>query len=293
MKQFLLKAVNPVAVPLTKSILKNFYKSNLRITKLEEAQNVLVFAPHVDDETIGLGGTIKKYANQHSSVHVVNITDGGKSNRHVENLSNIRKQELHEIQPILGITSLTFLDYPDGQVNQHQTSEDFVALIDKFKPETIYTTSFIDSHHDHVATAHLLADALTKSQHKPNRIRQYEINCPVPPEFINCVIDIAETNREKQQAITHFKSQVIAFDGFLLLSKIKSALVSPNVTIVESFIESTIDDFILKSKELKAKNLMDFASVFKQANRSSTLLLAVFKNLNKKREIYRHLKNLS
>ncbi|WP_424412278.1 PIG-L deacetylase family protein [Paenisporosarcina sp.] len=293
MKQLLMKAINPLAIPLTKTILKRFYSGNLPVTQLEPIQNVVVFAPHVDDETIGLGGTIKKYTDQQTKVHIVNVTDGGKSNRHVSNLSDIRKQELKLIQPILGITSLSFLDYPDGQVNTIQSSEDFVKVLEELKPEIVYTTSFIDAHTDHTATAHLLADALKNSKHQPKLIRQYEINCPVPPEFINCVIDITNENNTKLQAITYFKSQVIAFDGFILLSKLKSSMVSKNLSNVETFIESTVEEFITQSDFLKSKNLVDFSQVFKQANRSSTLLLAIFKNLDKKREIYKQLKNLS
>ncbi|PUB17846.1 PIG-L deacetylase family protein [Paenisporosarcina sp. OV554] len=293
MKQLLIKAINPLAIPLTKIILKRFYSGNLPITQLEHKQNVVVFAPHVDDETIGLGGTIKKYTDQQTKVHVVNVTDGGKSNRHVNNLSEIRKQELKLIQPILGISSLTFLDYPDGQVNQIKSSEDFIKVLEELKPDIVYTTSFIDAHTDHTATAHLLADALTKSQHQPQVVRQYEINCPVPPEFINCVIDITNENNTKLQAITYFKSQIIAFDGFILLSKLKSSIVSKKLSKVETFIESTVDEFIKQSDLLLSKNLVDFSQDFKQANRSSTLLIAVFKNLDKKREIYKQLQNLS
>jgi LmbE family N-acetylglucosaminyl deacetylase len=293
MKQLLIKAINPLAIPLTKIVLKRFYSGNLSVTQLEQKQNVVVFAPHVDDETIGLGGTIKKYANQQTKVHVVNVTDGGKSNGHVNNLSAIRKQELKLIQPILGISSLTFLDYPDGQVNQIKSSEDFIKVLEELKPEIVYTTSFIDAHTDHTATAHLLADALTKSQHQPKVVRQYEINCPVPPEFINCVIDITDENNTKLQAINYFKSQVIAFDGFILLSKLKSSIVSKKLSKVETFIESTVDEFIKQSDLLLSKNLVDFSQDFKQANRSSTLLIAVFKNLDKKRDIYRQLQNLS
>lgn len=292
MKQQLMKALNPLAIPITTTVLKRFYTGQLPVTQLEKPQNVVVFAPHVDDETIGLGGTIKKYTDQQTKVHVINVTDGGKSNRHVNNLSAIRKQELKLIQPILGISSLTFLDYPDGQVNKIQSSKDFIKVLEELKPEVVYTTSFIDSHTDHTATAHLLADALTKAQHQPKVVRQYEINCPVPPEFINCVIDITNENKTKLQAISYFKSQVIAFDGFILLSKLKSSIVSKKLTIVETFIETTVDEFIKQSDLLISKNLLDFSTDFKQANRSSTLLLAVFKNLDKKRQIYRQLQNL-
>ena len=39
---------------------------------------ILVFAPHNDDEILGVGGTIKKYINSGHKVYVCEITSGPK-----------------------------------------------------------------------------------------------------------------------------------------------------------------------------------------------------------------------
>ena len=76
MKQALMKNAAPVLNPAIKTSLKRFYKANKPLTPLEPAERVLVFAPHIDDETIGLGGTIRRYADSGAHVTIAIITDG-------------------------------------------------------------------------------------------------------------------------------------------------------------------------------------------------------------------------
>ena len=76
MKQALMKNAAPVLNPAIKASLKRFYQAEKPLTPLEPAQRVLVFAPHIDDETIGLGGTIRRYADSGAQVTIAIITDG-------------------------------------------------------------------------------------------------------------------------------------------------------------------------------------------------------------------------
>ncbi len=289
MKQAILKNATPILAPAIKASLKKFYHSNKAVTPLENAETVLVFAPHIDDETIGLGGTIRKYASNGTNVHIAIITDGNKSQTTggaTQSLADIRKAELVSIQDLLGFSSIVYMEYQDSAMAQVKSSEPFKELIESIKPDIIYTPSLIDAHSDHVFSSYLVADALKKSFHTPSFIREYEINCPVPPMEINCIIDITAEFELKKQATTAFKSQVIAFDGFLALAAIKASLVSDaNVRYVETFVESAADVFIQAADNLKKQN-MDYGKYFKQANRLVTLWLAIFKNIKLKKALY-------
>ncbi len=48
---------------------------------LDEHDNIVVFSPHVDDETIGLGGTIIKYGKLGKNMTLVYLTDGSGKKR--------------------------------------------------------------------------------------------------------------------------------------------------------------------------------------------------------------------
>lgn len=291
MKQQLLSLASPLSAPIVIPTLKKFYRSNREVTPFEKVERVLLFAPHIDDETIGAGGMIRKYASAGTEVHIAIITNGNRSNTNnvqiKTDLSEVRKQELLSIQDLLGFSSVTYFDYSDGEVKSVPTPEKYAALIDKVKPDLIYTTSLIDAHPDHVYNAHLTAEALKKVSNLPSGVREYEINCPVPPEYINCVMDITEEFSVKKEATQAFASQAIAFDGFLALAGIKAALVKDKkVKYVETFIETTPSQFIEASTRLKQQD-MEYYRHFKQANRTLTLHWAIFKNLDVKKALYK------
>ncbi|WP_422123965.1 PIG-L deacetylase family protein [Planococcus sp. X10-3] len=289
MKQTIMKAASPLLAQPIVSSLKRFYRSNREITPLGDARRVLVFAPHIDDETIGVGGTIRKHVSNGAEVHIAVITDGKNSNSsssQQQNLANIRKDELYAIQDSLGFSSITYLELPDGEVKNADSSAPLQQVIEQLKPDMIYTPSLIDAHPDHVYSAHLLADALEESAASGVTVREYEINCPVPPEEINCVIDITAEFPVKKRATEAFKSQVIAFDGFLALSSIKASLIKdPSIKYVETFIESKSSEFIRAAKNLRMQD-RNYQLHFKQANRTVTLRWAIFKNIKMKRAFY-------
>jgi hypothetical protein len=58
-------------------------------------ENVLILAPHPDDEIIGCGGAIIKHRNKGSKIFVIYLTDGREGNKKIDPmvLSNMRREE--------------------------------------------------------------------------------------------------------------------------------------------------------------------------------------------------------
>ncbi|WP_010676945.1 PIG-L deacetylase family protein [Bacillus timonensis] len=288
MKQLLMKIASPVGILVTKKVLTKHYQGSMPLTSIDKGKKIVVFAPHIDDETIGLGGTMMRLKQSGAAIHIVFVTNGAKSNGQDNQFAIIeqRKSEIESIRDLLGITSIRYLDYEDGEVYKQASPQDFADVIDELTPDLIFTTAFIDAHTDHVHTAHAVADGLKLSEHQPEAVLEYEINCPFPPQEINMLVDISETYKEKVEATKVFKSQVIAFDGFHLLAKLKTNLTKQKTEAVEGFIRSTPTSFIQKSSNLKEANLTRFDHIFKQANRSITLLWAIFQNYKEKENFY-------
>ncbi|TDL32607.1 PIG-L family deacetylase [Jeotgalibacillus sp. S-D1] len=288
-KKAMMSLAEPVINPATKFILKRHYNRKKNLTPLEPSKHVLILAPHMDDETIGLGGTIYEYKQHNTIVHCAFITDGASSNGEVKraDLSAVRKKEIDQVKDLLGIHHIYYLDTPDGQVKGNiQTEQALNRLVQDIQPEVIYTTGFVDAHPDHVATAELLSRVLKQNPGLNPLIRQYEINCPVPPDEINCIIDISSSFPVKKEATKLFKSQIIAFDGFLVLSKVKSQLLkNSSPAYVETFIQSSREEFISQTEQLETRAYA-YHSLFKQANRTVTLLWAIYKNIKLKKKIY-------
>ncbi|REJ08777.1 PIG-L deacetylase family protein [Halobacillus trueperi] len=288
-KETLMNIARPVNRPVTRRILKRHYSADLEVTSVEGEKKVLVLAPHMDDETIGPGATLRKHADHGAEIHCLFMTDGGGSVSDLseEELKQSRKDEIHQVMDILKLSDVSYMDLPDGGVSSSEENIQFLKQkIEEVSPDVIYTTPYVDAHTDHTATAQLLADTLKQMGYQ-GKVRMYEINCAFPPDFINCLVDTSDQFGKKVQATEVFASQAIAFDGFLELNQLKGNLAKPSVQSAEGFIQLDKDAFIKHCDTLKEKEI-NFPKTFKQVNRTDTLLWAIFKNYDQKKDFYRH-----
>ncbi|SEH44149.1 N-acetylglucosaminyl deacetylase, LmbE family [Halobacillus karajensis] len=289
-KEWVMDIARPVNRPLTRKILKNHYNASLELQSLEDEERVLVLAPHMDDETIGPGATLRKHADNGAEIHCLFLTDGGGSVSDLseEELKKSRKAEIDQVMEILKLADVSYMDLPDGGVSSKEANIQYLKRkIEEVDPDVIYTTPYVDAHTDHTATAQLLADTLKQLDRFDGVVRMYEINCAFPPDFINCLVDTSDQYGKKVQATEVFASQAIAFDGFLELNQLKGNLAEKPVQSAEGFIQLDKDAFIHHCDTLKEKEL-NFPKIFKQVNRTDTLLWAIFKNYDQKKDFYRH-----
>lgn len=121
-----------------------------------------VFA-HPDDESMGMGGTFAKYAAEGVETHLVCASRGevgwfgpGEQNPGPERLGQLREGELRNAAKVLGIRSVSFLDYIDGQVDRADPAdaiEKIVMHIRRIQPQVVVTFPHdgIYGHPDHIA----------------------------------------------------------------------------------------------------------------------------------------------
>jgi len=156
---------------------------------ITSSDNVLIFAPHPDDETLSSAGVIRYCVQNHVPVHVVVVTNGGTGK-----LSQIRHFETLNATAKLGLSSqnVTFLDYPqvvnnlfddnwdpnhsyeDGPKHnsfayQKNSSYNGVSLennvesmINKYKPTIIIYPAFYDDNTDHWGTGAFVDYAINR-----------------------------------------------------------------------------------------------------------------------------------
>lgn len=85
---------------------------------------------HPDDETLGMGGTLARYASEGVEVHVITATRG-QSGRYRDNsahpgpeaLGRIREAELRAACRVLGVHDVHVLDYMDGSLDRADPAE--------------------------------------------------------------------------------------------------------------------------------------------------------------------------
>jgi len=119
-----------------------------------------IFA-HPDDETIDAGGTIAKYVSAGWTADLVCATRGGSGPwgnvarpTPETTLETVRSEELARAAEILGVRSITFLDYKDGTLGNKEPGDIEDALIqsmEDIRPDVVITAEpgGMTNHPDH------------------------------------------------------------------------------------------------------------------------------------------------
>lgn len=115
---------------------------------------VAVFA-HPDDESLGPGGTLAKFS-QTNDVYILCATCGETNGD--QNLGKIRSKELENSAQILGIKSVTFLNFLDGTLSNnlyHKLAEKIERKLKILKPQTLITFEprGVSGHIDHIVVS--------------------------------------------------------------------------------------------------------------------------------------------
>lgn len=181
------------------------------------AERVLVLAPHMDDETIGCGGTIALHARAGAAVTVVFLTDGrnggglgalsGKAReRRQAELIEIRQGEAEAALTLLGISDMRCLGVRDGELARsiEPAAEKLKGILAEVQPDLVYLPFFTDEHADHRAASELLLFAAVGLQPSFMCVG-YEVWTPL---FPNCIVNIDDTVGLKQQALERYASQL-------------------------------------------------------------------------------------
>ena len=175
--------------------------------------NVLVIAPHPDDESIGCGGTICLHADRGDRVAAVFLTSGekGLTDLSQEDARRIRERESEDAAAILGIASVTFLRRPDKHLEQDtlHAAEALKPILQREKPEVIYLTHERDFHPDHRACVSIVQAALRASGIATPALLSYEVLTPLT-EYDRAE-DISPVMRRKLKAVCAHRSQVRQF----------------------------------------------------------------------------------
>jgi LmbE family N-acetylglucosaminyl deacetylase len=137
--------------------------------------NILVVAAHPDDETIGMGGSIKKFVDNGNILYLCMVTKPrpGQKNQ------TCRDEELEKAAEYLGIKKIFNLGFPRMEldsITQRKINNEIFKIMKIVKPDTVFTHYWRDINIDHeiVSRATIVA---ARPHHMSNikRIFTYEI----------------------------------------------------------------------------------------------------------------------
>ena len=191
---------------------------------MSSARRVLVIAPHADDETLGVGGTLARRAAEGDEVHVAVVTGHGDEPHPLwpKSLWDKIRAEAARAMAALGVEHLHFEEVPAALVADqpvHRLNKTVGGLVDKVKPDVLYVPFLFDLHKDHREIFHAASVAWRTSAALGRGIKEvycYEVqsethwNAPyLEAGFLpNVWVDISAHLETKLRALQCYASQV-------------------------------------------------------------------------------------
>ena len=183
---------------------------------------VLVIAAHMDDEAIGVGGTIAKHVDSGDEVSVCVVCRRAYDHQFDPVAVRKEKDAAERAAAILGYTDLRFLDLRDELLDERllDTIVPLEQCIEVVRPTVVYTHHRGDTHQDHRAVfAASTVACRTISRHKVRRVLVYEVasatdTAPPFPEYAfqpNFYVDIEGFLDRKVKATKAYKREIREF----------------------------------------------------------------------------------
>ena len=174
--------------------------------------NILVIAPHPDDEVLGMGGTIKKLSKKNKIILCV-VSEGATAQYKDKKMIQVRKDACKKCSKILGISKNIFLDFPDMKLSLSHLdiNKKLEKIIQEFKPEVVYTSPNNDLNLDHQAVFDsTLVACRPKSGVK--KILCYEMQGQIKSPFeANIFENIEKEIKFKIKGFKMYKSEIEKF----------------------------------------------------------------------------------
>ncbi len=229
---------------------------------------VLVIAPHPDDETLGVGGTLLHHSRQGDLVEAVFICSGiqGDPDGYFarDDLTRIRQEEARAAAEVLGIRTLTFWGYPDNLSDADYTAafpdlpeepdeqrrvlvsglaQKLLDICSERRPDIVYFPWRGEVNPDHWAAGEAVAilQATQPELTARTSFLGYDVWAACPPDL---VIDTSDVITEKLRAVNCYRSQILYRDyepAVRGLDAYRSLFLEAGATFGEAFVGRYLD----------------------------------------------------
>lgn len=142
---------------------------------MESDLRLLCVFAHPDDESLGAGGTLARYADEGVETYLLTATRGERGwpdeSREYpgpDALGSIREAELRQAASVLNVKEVIFLPYQDGRLDSAHPEEVQMLLcrhIRRLRPQVVITfgPAGVYGHPDHIAISQMTTAALIRA----------------------------------------------------------------------------------------------------------------------------------
>jgi len=186
---------------------------------------LLAILAHPDDESLGFGGTLARYAAEGVGTYLVTATRGergrfgslGKSGDPVQ-VGRVRETELREAAAVLGIREASILNYPDGGVDAVPAATAIRAIashIRRIRPNVIVTfgPDGAYGHPDHIAISQFATAAAVSAADAAYQIADGSQALPAPPHRVEKLFYLAWRSNKWAAYEAAFRKLTSTVDG--------------------------------------------------------------------------------
>lgn len=143
-----------------------------------EALRLMAVLAHPDDESLGMGGTLARYASEGAETFVLTATRGERGRNGTvagsspSELGALREAELTAACRTLGVSEVCLLGYPDGALDQVDPREAATRIgrhIRRIRPHVVLTfgPEGAYGHPDHIAISQFTTAAILQATRPP------------------------------------------------------------------------------------------------------------------------------
>jgi len=229
-------------------------------------KKIFVVAAHPDDEILGCGGALSRYAEEGHECNVLILAEGITS-RDERRDAERQKKEIRELHrqsqraaKIIGVKKIEFSSFPDNRMDSVDLLDVIKVVekaLDKHKPDIVFTHHHCDLNVDHRVTA-LAVETATRPMTGKNVSELYAFEVLSSTEWAfsnhtdhfhpNCFVDISGTIEKKVEAFGIYVSENRPFphprscEAILSLAKLRGAqsglMAAEAFCLVRSFVKA-------------------------------------------------------
>jgi len=184
-----------------------------------QLKTVLVVAPHPDDETLGVGGTLLKHKKNSDNLFWLILTQADTSPLFTERFRKKRAEEIKKVSGMYSFQKTFELPFAPARLDTYPKGDlvsSISKVIEEVKPDVLYVPNRSDIHSDHRVAFEILMSC-SKSFRYPflKRVLMYETPSEtdaVPPSreeaFIpNVFVDVGEFFERKIEIMSVYESE--------------------------------------------------------------------------------------
>lgn len=189
---------------------------------MRRRMRVLVIAAHMDDEVLGMGGTLARHVEAGDAVSVCLVSQRAYGHRFTPALVAEEKASALAAATVLGVRDVRFLDLPDERLGERLL--DLIVPLEeqalRLKPDLVYTNHRGDNNQDHRAVFDATMVACRAiAKHAVRRVLCYEVassteQAPPVPEYAfqpNFYVNITRHLPRKLRAMRAYRRELRPF----------------------------------------------------------------------------------